>query len=104
MLLSKASSRQSSDGRSEVEPGLGGCLCCRARTEGDIVNYEDTELFGKVLARVHERLDRLEAERAIAHNMYRYVHACDELKDPGRIASFFTETAVWEGRGHFAEF
>ena len=41
---------------------------------------------------------------AIAHTMYRYVYACDELKDANRIASFFTETADMGGPGSFPEF
>jgi hypothetical protein len=68
------------------------------------MDYEELELQGKRLEVIQARLDRLEAERRIAHVMYRYVHACDELKDAEIIASFFTEDAVWEGRGRFAEF
>lgn len=68
------------------------------------MDYEADGLSQKMLASVHERLDRLEAERAIAHTMYRYIHACDHLKDASRIASFFTEDASWEGRGNFSEF
>src|SRR6476620_2213686 len=49
-------------------------------------------------------LDQLRDERSIAHLMHRYLKACDELKDPDLIASYFTEDAVWEGQGHFAEF
>lgn len=49
-------------------------------------------------------MERLESERAVARLMYRYVHACDELKDADAVASFFTEDAVWEGQGCFAEF
>lgn len=49
------------------------------------------------------RIDRIEAERAIAHLMYGYIYACDELKDADRIASLFTDDVVWEGRGNFAE-
>lgn len=56
------------------------------------------------LNQIEERLDRLQSERAVAQLMYRYVHACDELKDADRIASFFTKDAVWEGQGNFAEF
>lgn len=36
--------------------------------------------------------------------MYHYIEACDRSKDADRISSFFTEDAVWEGRGNFAEF
>jgi hypothetical protein len=68
------------------------------------VDYEELELLGKRFEVVQARLDRLEAERQIAHVMYRYVHACDEIKDAETIASFFTEDAVWEGRGRFEEF
>jgi hypothetical protein len=53
---------------------------------------------------IEARLDKLMAERAIAHLMYRYIYACDELKDADAVAECFTEDAVWEGRGHFAEF
>ena len=56
------------------------------------------------LERLEARLERLESERAVARLMYRYVHACDELKDADAVASFFTEDAVWEGQGHFDEF
>jgi ketosteroid isomerase-like protein len=56
------------------------------------------------LAAVEERLDRADSQRAIAHLMYRYIYACDELKDADRIAELFTEDAVWEGQGNFAEF
>src|SRR5262245_49498924 len=49
-------------------------------------------------------VDRLRDERSIAHVMYRYLKACDVLKDPDLIASYFTVDAVWEGLGHFAEF
>jgi hypothetical protein len=68
------------------------------------VAFEDEILIDKRLARIQERLDRLDAERAIAHTMYRYIYACDQVKDAGRVASFFTEDAVWEGRGNFSEF
>ena len=68
------------------------------------MTYEEAELSGKMLASIHRRLDRIEAERAIAHTMYRYIDACDHSKDASRISSFFTEDAVWEGRGHFSEF
>jgi SnoaL-like domain len=68
------------------------------------MDYEELELQDKRLEAIQVRLDRLEAERRIAHVMYRYVHACDALKDAEIIASFFTEDAVWEGRGRFAEF
>lgn len=56
------------------------------------------------LEQIEARLERIESERAVSRLMYRYVHACDELKDADRVASFFTEDAVWEGQGHFAEF
>ena len=65
---------------------------------------EEIELLRKELERTQARLERLEAERTIAHQMYRYIYACDALKDAERVASFFTEDAVWEGRGNFAEF
>jgi hypothetical protein len=68
------------------------------------MDYEETELLAKRLRQLEDRLERLEAQRAIGHVMYRYVHACDELKDATRISSLFTEDAVWEGQGHFAEF
>lgn len=68
------------------------------------MDYEELELLGKRLEVVQARLDRLEAERRIAHVMYRYIHACDELKDAETIAALFTEDAVWEGQGRFAEF
>lgn len=66
--------------------------------------YEDSELLEKRIATLQERLDRFEAERAIGHVMYRYIYACDELKDADRIASYFTEDAIWEGQGNFEEF
>jgi hypothetical protein len=65
---------------------------------------EELELLGKRIDELQARLERLEAERQIARLMYRYVHACDELKDAEVVSSFFTEDAVWEGRGRFTEF
>jgi hypothetical protein len=62
------------------------------------------ELFEKRLEQLEYRLDHVEAERAIARTMYHYIEACDRSKDAGRISSLFTEDAVWEGRGNFAEF
>lgn len=53
---------------------------------------------------LERRLARLEAERDVASLMYRYIHACDEVKDAALIASCFTADAVWEGQGYFAEF
>ncbi len=68
------------------------------------MDYEDLELLTKRLELLQSTVDRLESERAIAHLMYRYAYACDELKDADRISSFFTEDAVWEGQGNFSEF
>ena len=56
------------------------------------------------LQRLRELVDLLEAERAIAHVMYRYIEACDVLKNASYIASLFTEDAIWEGKGNLAEF
>ena len=56
------------------------------------------------LAELRLLVQDLRDERAIAHLMYRYVRACDETKDAARIASYFTDDAVWEGQGNFAEF
>lgn len=74
------------------------------RMTGESMSMEDPELLAKKVAALQVRLDRADAERAIAHVMYRYIYACDELKDANRIASYFTEDAIWEGRGNFAEF
>ena len=68
------------------------------------MDYEDFELLGKKLEVIQHRLERLESERRIAHVMYRYIHACDELKDAEAIASLFTDDAIWEGKGRFSEF
>ena len=68
------------------------------------MDYEELELLVKRIEQVQARLDRLESERRIAHVMYRYIHACDELKDADVISSLFTEDAIWEGKGRFSEF
>lgn len=68
------------------------------------MDYEELELLTKRLEQLQHRLDRLEAERRIAHVMYRYIHACDEQKNAELISSMFTEDAIWEGTGRFAEF
>lgn len=59
---------------------------------------------------VEERLAALEAvvgalrdEREIAGLMADYIEACDHVHDPALIASYFTEDAVWEGTGRYAE-
>ena len=69
-----------------------------------MMDYEDGELLGKRLRDLEGRLERLESQRAIAHVMYRYIYACDELKDADRISGLFTDDAIWEGQGHFSEF
>ncbi len=51
-----------------------------------------------------ERLGRVEDERAITHLMYRYIHACDVVRDAEVVSGYFTPDAVWEGQGHLAEF
>jgi len=56
------------------------------------------------LVELRQIVQVLHDERAIAHLMYRYLRACDETKDAEVIASYFTEDAVWEGQGNFAEF
>ncbi len=68
------------------------------------MDYEELELLTKQLEQLQARIDRLESERRITQVMYRYIHACDELKDADVIASLFAEDAVWEGRNRFAEF
>jgi hypothetical protein len=68
------------------------------------VYYEEEELLQKRVEQLQARLDRIESERRISHVMYRYVHACDELKDAAVISEFFTPDAIWEGKGRFAEF
>lgn len=65
---------------------------------------QEPEVLLERIERLETELGRLRDEREIAHVMYRYVHACDELKDADRIASFFAEDAVWEGQGRFGEF
>src|SRR5215471_3922253 len=62
------------------------------------------EVWEKRLAEIEHRLEHVDAERAIARTMYHYIEACDQSKDAERISSLFTEDAVWEGRGNFAEF
>lgn len=74
---------------------------------GTVAASEREVAMERLAVRVDElsaRMYRLESERAIAHLMYRYIYACDVRKDADLIASFFTEDAVWEGRGNFAEF
>jgi ketosteroid isomerase-like protein len=56
------------------------------------------------LEQLRREVQDLRDERAIAHVMYRYLKACDTLKDPDVIASHFTEDAVWEGQGNLEEF
>jgi hypothetical protein len=68
------------------------------------MDYDDLDVLGKRIDELSARLDRLEAERQITRVMYRYVHACDQLKDADVISTFFTDDAVWEGRGRFSEF
>jgi hypothetical protein len=68
------------------------------------VDYEELELQEKRIEDLLTRVERIESERQIAHVMYRYIHACDELKDAELISSLFTDNAVWEGKGRFAEF
>ena len=68
------------------------------------MDYEEFELLTKRLEQVQARLERYDSERQIAHVMYRYIHACDEVKDAEVISSLFTEDAVWEGKGRFSEF
>lgn len=67
------------------------------------MNFDD-DVVAKRLDDLQERVERIESQRAIAHLMYRYIYACDELKDADLIADLFTEDAVWEGKGNFAEF
>lgn len=56
------------------------------------------------LTRLKRRLDRTESIQRIEQLMYRYIHACDVVKNADLISSMFTEDARWEGQGHFAEF
>jgi len=65
---------------------------------------DDVELLSKRVDELEAQLDRLSSERTIAQVMYRYVHACDEVKQADAVAAFFTDDAVWEGQGNFAEF
>src|SRR5581483_3706886 len=53
---------------------------------------------------LEHRVEILEAERAIARTMYLYTEACDRSKDPDRLSSLFSEDAIREGKGNFAEF
>lgn len=62
------------------------------------------ELLQKRFAVLQGRVERFESERRIGHVMYRYIHACDELKDADVITDLFAEDAVWEGKGRFSEF
>jgi ketosteroid isomerase-like protein len=64
----------------------------------------ELDALARRIDELESRLATVEDERAIERLMYEYIHACDELKDPARIASFFTDDAIWEGQENFAEF
>lgn len=51
---------------------------------------------------LEERVARLEDERAVAEVMYRYIEACDHVRDAALIGSFFADDAVWEGANRYA--
>jgi len=68
------------------------------------VSSSPEDLWERRLERIEHRLDHVEARRAIAQTMYHYIDACDRTKDAERISGLFTDDAVWEGRGNFAEF
>ncbi|MCU1452801.1 MAG: hypothetical protein JWN46_947, partial [Acidimicrobiales bacterium] len=55
------------------------------------------------LAALEAQVGALLDEREIAGLMYRYIEACDHIHDPDLIAGFFTDDAVWEGAGRYAE-
>ena len=48
------------------------------------------------------RLSRLEAQQAVKNIMSQYMHLCDDLSSDAvakKIATLFTEDAIWEGIG-----
>jgi ketosteroid isomerase-like protein len=65
---------------------------------------DDLAALRQEVARLADRVDRLESIKAVSHLLYRYVHIADEIKDADVIAQCFTEDAVWEGLGRFDEF
>lgn len=59
----------------------------------------------KTLQALIERLDALEAEKAVRACMTRYMALCDELDDGFDLTplmALFTEDAIWEGTGRYA--
>lgn len=66
-------------------------------------NREISEIRGE-LQYLQARVRRHDEVARIEHLMYRYIHACDVLKQADQIAGMFTADAKWEGQGHFAEF
>lgn len=68
------------------------------------MDNSSNDALGKRLEMIENRLNQLDAERAIAQTMYHYIEACDHIKDAERVSSYFTEDGIWEGGGNFAEF
>lgn len=54
------------------------------------------------LAAVEAGLARVADERAIADLMYRYIEACDHVRDASLIGSAFADDATWEGANRYA--
>lgn len=65
---------------------------------------DDGHLSAEFIRQLEGRIRRIEDYREIENLMYRYIYACDELKDADLIASYFTEDCLWEARGNFSEF
>jgi ketosteroid isomerase-like protein len=74
-----------------------------AAGNGQVPSDELAALRAQV-ARLADRVDRLESIKAVSHLLYRYVHIADEIKDADIVAECFSEDAVWEGLGRFDEF
>lgn len=51
-----------------------------------------------------QKVNRLEADREIRAVMAEYLYRVDRSEPAEAIAELFTEDAVWEARGHLAEF
>jgi len=71
---------------------------------GQTADQAELEALRDEVARLADRVDRLEAVKAVSHLLYRYVHIADKVKDADIVAQCFTEDAVWEGVGQFSEF
>jgi ketosteroid isomerase-like protein len=68
------------------------------------VSTDDLGALRQEVARLADRVDRLESIKSVSHLLYRYVHIADKVKDADIVAQCFAEDAVWEGLGRFDEF